>query len=281
MGAEDPDTDHDGTLKQVEDAWGWSATIDGSTAAAFQSVGSRLRSHSRRQAGRHAFADGTLSPMCGADKKGPTAVLNSIGKIPYMHSQLLNQRFMPQFLEGENKKLFAAYLGEWHAKGTIPHIQFNVVDTQVLRDAQEHPEKYTDLQVRVAGYSAFWIDLAPETQDASSPGRSSPWVVSASHGHRLRQTGIRRHPRSRGRRIQHPAFLPARRAWNQNDGLPQGMPPSPRVVQQPRVTEAVPGDHHPGRQVHKVRQVRQACPEQAIVVEDNTRIVQWEKCSHS
>jgi pyruvate-formate lyase len=104
--------------------------------------------------------------MCGVDKNGPTAVLNSVGKIPYMHSQLLNQRFMPQFLEGENKKLFAAYLEEWHAKGTIPHVQFNVVDSQVLRDAQEHPEKYSDLQVRVAGYSAFWIDLARETQDS-------------------------------------------------------------------------------------------------------------------
>jgi formate C-acetyltransferase len=112
------------------------------------------------------MADGTLSPMAGADKNGPTAVLNSVGKIPYMHSQLLNQRFMPQFLEGENKKLFAAYLKEWHAKGTIPHVQFNVMDSQVLRDAQEHPEEYTDLQVRVAGYSAFWVDLSTETQDA-------------------------------------------------------------------------------------------------------------------
>ena len=73
---------------------------------------------------------------------------------------------MPQFLEGENKKLFAQYLREWYEQGTIPHIQFNVVDSRVLRHAQDHPEKYTDLQVRVAGYSAFWIDLAKETQDS-------------------------------------------------------------------------------------------------------------------
>jgi pyruvate-formate lyase len=157
---------HDGTLNQVEDAWGWSATIDGSTAAAFQSSGLACGASPDGRLGGTPLADGTLSPMSGADRNGPTAVLNSVGKIPYMHSQLLNQRFMPQFLEGENKKLFAAYLEEWHAKGTIPHIQFNVVDSQVLRDAQEHPEKYTDLQVRVAGYSAFWIDLAKETQDA-------------------------------------------------------------------------------------------------------------------
>ena len=73
---------------------------------------------------------------------------------------------MPQFLEGENKALFAAYLREWYEKGTTPHIQFNVVDTKVLRDAQEHPDDYTNLQIRVAGYSAFWIDLSKQTQDS-------------------------------------------------------------------------------------------------------------------
>jgi len=157
---------HDGTLRQVKDAWGWPVTIDGSTAAAFQSAGLACGATPDGRRGGTPLADGTLSPMAGADKNGPTAVLNSVGKIPYMHSQLLNQRFMPQFLEGENKKLFAEYLREWHAKGTIPHVQFNVVDSRVMRDAQEHPEKYTNLQVRVAGYSAFWIDLAKETQDS-------------------------------------------------------------------------------------------------------------------
>lgn len=93
-------------------------------------------------------------------------MLNSAAKIPFMHTELFNQRFMPAFLEGENKKLFAAYLREWYEKGTIPHIQFNVVDNAVLLDAQEHPERYTDLQVRVAGYSAFWIDLPKGTQDS-------------------------------------------------------------------------------------------------------------------
>jgi formate C-acetyltransferase len=135
-------------------------------AAGFQSIGLGCGPTPDGRLGGTPLSDGTLSPMVGADKNGPTAVLNSIGKIPFMHTQLLNQRFMPQLLEGENKKLFAQYLRAWYDQGTIPHIQFNVVDSQVLRDAQEHPEKYTDLQVRVAGYSAFWIDLAPETQDS-------------------------------------------------------------------------------------------------------------------
>jgi len=73
---------------------------------------------------------------------------------------------MPVFLEGENRALFARYLREWYEKGTIPHIQFNMVDSDVLRNAQKHPENYTDLQVRVAGYSAFWIDLPKDTQDS-------------------------------------------------------------------------------------------------------------------
>jgi pyruvate formate-lyase/glycerol dehydratase family glycyl radical enzyme len=154
------------TVSQVEDAWGSPVTLDGSMAAGFQAIGLGCGATPDGRLGGTPLSDGTLSPMLGADKRGPTAVLNSIGKIPFMHTQLLNQRFMPQFLEGVNKKLFADYLREWYDKGTIPHIQFNVVDSQVLRDAQEHPEKYTDLQVRVAGYSAFWIDLARETQDS-------------------------------------------------------------------------------------------------------------------
>jgi len=156
---------HD-TVSQVKDAWGSPVTLDGSMAAGYQSIGLGCEATPDGRLGGTALSDGTLSPMRGADKNGPTAVLNSVGKIPFMHTQLLNQRFMPQFLEGENKKLFAQYLREWYEKGTIPHIQFNVMDSRILLDAQEHPEKYTDLQVRVAGYSAFWIDLSKETQDS-------------------------------------------------------------------------------------------------------------------
>ena len=154
------------TISQVKDAWGSPVTLDGSMAAGFQSIGLGCGPTPDGRLASTPLADGTLSPMIGADKKGPTASLNSIAKIPFMHTQLLNQRFMPQFLEGDNRELFAGYLRTWYEKGTIPHIQFNVVDSELLRTAQKHPEDYTDLQIRVAGYSAFWIDLAPETQDA-------------------------------------------------------------------------------------------------------------------
>jgi pyruvate-formate lyase len=154
------------TISQVTDAWGCRVTSDGGTAAGYQTAGLACGPTPDGRKATATLTDGSRSPAAGTDHNGPTAVLNSAAKIPFLHVDLFNQRFMPAFLEGENKKLFAAYLREWFDKGTIPHIQFNVVDNAVLRDAQKHPEKYQDLQVRVAGYSAFWIDLPKETQDS-------------------------------------------------------------------------------------------------------------------
>jgi pyruvate-formate lyase len=154
------------TVQSFKDGWGWSFMIDGGTAAGYQSVGLAVGATPDGRYAMTHLTDGSRSPMAGADKNGPTAVLNSAAKIPFTHMELFNQRFVPIFLEGENKKLFAAYLREWYNKGSIPHIQFNVVDSAVLRDAQEHPEKYPNLQVRVAGYSAFWVDLPKGTQDS-------------------------------------------------------------------------------------------------------------------
>jgi len=154
------------TISQVKDAWGFTFISDGGTAAGYQTTGLACGATPDGRRAMSHLTDGSRSPMSGADKKGPTAVLNSAAKIPFMHTELFNQRVMPLFLEGENRTLFAHYLREWYEKGTIPHIQFNVVDSDVLRDAQKHPENYTDLQVRVAGYSAFWIDLPKDTQDS-------------------------------------------------------------------------------------------------------------------
>jgi pyruvate-formate lyase len=154
------------TVQSFKDGWGWSFMIDGGTAAGYQTVGIAVGATPDGRYAMTHLTDGSRSPMAGADRNGPTAVLNSAAKIPFTHMELFNQRFLPVFLEGENKKLFAAYLREWYNKGTIPHIQFNVVDSALLRDAQEHPEKYPNLQVRVAGYSAFWVDLPKGTQDS-------------------------------------------------------------------------------------------------------------------
>jgi len=109
------------------------------------------------------FSDATLSPMIGRDTNGPTAVLKSCAKIDPLN-QLLNQKFLPQFLEGENKKQFINYLRTWCDMG-VPHIQFNVVDRDTLLDAQKHPEKHSNLIVRVAGYSTYFVDLSKGLQD--------------------------------------------------------------------------------------------------------------------
>jgi len=113
-----------------------------------------------------SYADATLSPAIGTDKKGPMAVLASCGKIDTLKSynQLLNQKFLPQFLEGENKEVFYNYLRTWSDLG-ISHIQFNIVDKATLLDAQKYPEKHTDLIVRIAGYSAYFVDLSKGLQD--------------------------------------------------------------------------------------------------------------------
>jgi pyruvate formate-lyase/glycerol dehydratase family glycyl radical enzyme len=110
------------------------------------------------------FADAVISPAAGTDKNGPTAVLKSVSKVTPTYPHLLNQKFLPQFLEGENKEIFAQYLKSWADLG-IWHVQFNVVCKDTLLDAQAHPEKHSDLIVRVAGFSAYFIDLTLEIQN--------------------------------------------------------------------------------------------------------------------
>jgi formate C-acetyltransferase len=106
------------------------------------------------------ISDGT-SPAQGADRKGPTAVVKSLGKIDVARSggSLLNQRFLPQALEGEEGIDKLASLVRTYFKLGGHHIQFNVVDTDTLREAQKRPEDYRSLLVRVAGYSDYFVDL--------------------------------------------------------------------------------------------------------------------------
>ena len=105
-------------------------------------------------------SDGT-SPSHGADRHGPTAVVKSLAKLDQVKTggTLLNQRFLPSVLAGEEgiegvKNLIRSYF-----KLGGHHIQFNVVDEVTLRDAQAHPEDYRGLLVRVAGYSDYFVDL--------------------------------------------------------------------------------------------------------------------------
>jgi formate C-acetyltransferase len=108
-----------------------------------------------------------ISPVQGADTRGPTAVLNSAAKIDHLRTggTLLNQKFSPGFFTGETaiKQLTALIRSYFRMNGH--HIQFNVVTAATLRDAQRHPEKYRDLIVRVAGYSDYFNDLGEVLQN--------------------------------------------------------------------------------------------------------------------
>jgi pyruvate-formate lyase len=153
-----------GELENFKDYYGNGYKIEGSIGAGYFPFGrAALASADGRRAGE-PFADGNHSPFPGTDYKGPTAVLKSMGKDSPTWSHLSNQKFASHFLEGENKKLFAAYLKTWADLGNS-HIQFNVVDRQTLLDAQAQPEKYPDLMVRVAGYSAYFVHLHKAVQD--------------------------------------------------------------------------------------------------------------------
>jgi pyruvate formate-lyase/glycerol dehydratase family glycyl radical enzyme len=146
------------------DYYGCPCSFDGSIAGGYYPWGRKTGATPDGRRAKESLSDGVMSPMAGRDYKGPTAVIKSMSKITPTWSYLANQKFMPQFLEGENKKLFADYLRTWADLGNW-HIQFNVVDKETLLDAQARPEKYQSLVVRVAGYSAYFVDLTKGLQD--------------------------------------------------------------------------------------------------------------------
>ncbi len=118
-----------------------------------------------RKAGE-PLSDG-VSPSQGADHKGPTAVIKSVAKIDHLKTggTLLNQKFLPDLLKDEAGIKNLAHLIRAYFRLNGHHIQFNVIDAGTLRDAQEHPDKYRDLIVRVAGYSDYFVDLGRDLQN--------------------------------------------------------------------------------------------------------------------
>ncbi len=108
-----------------------------------------------------------ISPVQGADRKGPTSVIKSAAKIDHIKTggTLLNQKFTPQILESEEGINKVASLVRSYFRMDGHHIQFNVVTAETLQKAQKNPEKYRDLIVRVAGYSDYFVDLGEELQN--------------------------------------------------------------------------------------------------------------------
>ena len=119
-----------------------------------------------RRAGE-PLADGVTSPYPGTDTNGPTAVLRSSAKVDHtkIRGGLLNLKFHPTALAGTTGSKNLLALVRTYFEGPGFHLQFNVVDSEMLRDAQEHPESYRDLVVRVAGFSAYWVEMSRALQD--------------------------------------------------------------------------------------------------------------------
>ena len=111
--------------------------------------------------------DGSISPMRGADKAGPTAVLRSAltAQFKDSYAQVLNQKFNASLLRDEAgiEKLCAYTRAFLSAGGT--HIQYNILDSEDLKDAKVHPTEHADLIVRIGGFSAYFVQLSGEIQD--------------------------------------------------------------------------------------------------------------------
>ncbi len=113
------------------------------------------------------LADGVTSPFPGTDVCGPTAVIRSSMKVDHtrIRGGLLNLKFHPSALKGvSGSKNMLALIKTYFEKPGF-HVQFNVVDSRMLLDAQVHPENYRDLVVRVAGFSAYWVEMSKSLQD--------------------------------------------------------------------------------------------------------------------
>jgi len=108
-----------------------------------------------------------ISPVQGADRRGPTAVLKSAARMDHSRTggTLLNLKFSPEVLEGEEGIMKMAQLIRTYFRLGGHHVQFNVVRAETLREARERPEEHRDLIVRVAGYSDFFCDLSASLQD--------------------------------------------------------------------------------------------------------------------
>lgn len=138
------------------------------TVSAHVPMGENLGASSDGRYAKQPLADGGMSPVYGRDVTGPTAVLKSVSKLDSSFTTnggLLNMKFLPEFFKTETGiDKFAKFLRTF-VDLEIPHIQFNVVRKEDLLAAKKDPENYRSLTVRVAGYTAYFTELAGELQD--------------------------------------------------------------------------------------------------------------------
>jgi formate C-acetyltransferase len=109
-----------------------------------------------------------MSAVYGRDRRGPTALLTSVARVDSRHGSngtLLNMKFLPRlFRSREGAQAFSAMLRAFVAL-RINHVQFNVVRREDLLAAQANPDAYRNLTIRVAGYTAYFTELAADLQN--------------------------------------------------------------------------------------------------------------------
>ena len=114
------------------------------------------------------MSEGGISPYQGRNVRGPAATIGSVTRLNLVKmtgGSVLNMRFHPDTLKDESKmRKFASLIRTFCETGGYI-IQFNITSSDMLKDAQRYPEKYRDLLVRVATYSAYFVELSPELQD--------------------------------------------------------------------------------------------------------------------
>ena len=155
-------------VEQYDNPRGGKFTPGSYTVSAHVPLGEVVGATPDGRLAKEQLADGGLSPMLGQDQVGPTAVLKTVSKLDnYLLSNgsLLNAKFTPSTLEGEQGISKLCDFLHAFMKLKLQHIQFNVLNAETLKKAQEKPEDFAGLVVRVAGYSAFFVELSREIQD--------------------------------------------------------------------------------------------------------------------
>ena len=149
-----------GEMSRITNYSGGPVLPVGQAVGLYMEIGSRTGPTPDGRFGGEAADDGGISPYMGTDHKGPTAVLRSVSRVQKnQKANLLNQRLsVPLMRSKHGFPIWKAYMDTWHDLH-IDHVQFNVVSTAEMRAAQKEPEKHQDLIVRVAGFSARFVDI--------------------------------------------------------------------------------------------------------------------------
>ncbi|WP_286638434.1 glycyl radical protein [Faecalibaculum rodentium] len=138
------------------------------TVSAHVPMGENVGASADGRKATEPLADGGMSPVYGRDMTGPTAVLKSVSRMDdsfTTNGGLLNMKFLPEFFRTQTGRDKFEHFLRAFVDLEIPHIQFNVVNREDLIDAQIHPELHQSLTVRVAGYTAYFTELAGKLQD--------------------------------------------------------------------------------------------------------------------